>query len=344
MNISTRRLTRRRFCAAAGAAAASASSAAPVASVMTVTGPILPSELGVTLTHEHVIADLRPQVERRPGDYDREDAVRTCLPYLKELRGAGCQTIVEPSPLLVRRDVEALRILSEKSGVQIICSTGVYGALDGRFVPGYAREWSAEQLAERYVRELRHGVKETGVHPGFIKSGVNRETPLPPLERKLVRAAAMAAKTSGRPMGVHTGPAAPVFEQLDLLESAGLPLSRYVWIHAHVEKDGAKMRELARRGVWVSFDGINPENPETLRRILDGVEAMAEAGLLGNTLVSQDAGWFQPGQSSQEKFRGYTSIFTEFLPRLRERGFGQAGIDQLLVENPRRLLQGVRPA
>ena len=51
--------------------------------VQTVTGPVPASELGVTLIHEHVVADLRAPADREEGDYDVEDAERVVLPYLE---------------------------------------------------------------------------------------------------------------------------------------------------------------------------------------------------------------------------------------------------------------------
>ncbi len=306
--------------------------------IAAVTGSILPEELGTTLVHEHIIADLRPPGERKPDDYKRDHAIETCLPFLNDLRGAGCRTVVEPSPILVRRDPEALRILSDESGLQIIASTGVYGAIGGRFVPSYAHTETAEQLADRYVREIQQGIGESGIRAGFIKSGVNPTSPLTPIERKLVRAAALAQRRTGLALGIHSGPAAPVLDELEILETAGIDRSRFVWIHAQGEKDLSTVLRIARRGVWISYDGINPRNAEATNWILKGVREMAEEGLLDRVLISQDAGWYQPGKTDQKEFRGYTGLFDDFLPQLRQTGFGQAEIDQLLIENPRRML------
>ena len=332
-------VNRREFCRGVTAATvALGGNAAPPPRITTVTGPTLAEELGTTLVHEHIIADLRPLGERNRDDYNRDHAIETCLPYLRELREAGCHTVVEPSPMLVRRDPGALRILSEESGLQIICSTGIYGAIGGRFVPSYAHTETAKQLADRYVREIRQGIAETNVRAGFIKSGVNPTTPLPSIERKLVRAAALAQKSTGAALGIHSGPAAPLLEELEILEVVGVRLSRFVWIHAQAERDRATVLRIARRGVWISYDGINPQNPEAVNWIVECVIEMGRAGLLERVLISQDAGWYQPGKACQEDFRPFTGLFTDFLPKLRQNGFGQSEIDRLLIENPRRML------
>ncbi len=309
--------------------------------VQTVTGPVPASDLGVTLVHEHVVADLRAPGERKPGDYNREDATSKALPHLKELRAAGCRTLVEITPIHIGRDPLALRRLSELSGLQIVAATGIYGAAQQKFIPGYAREESAEQLAARFIREIREGIEPEGIRPGIIKTGVNTAVPLPEIERKLVRAAALAHKATGVTIASHTGPGAPALEQLRLLEGEGVAPGAFIWVHAQGEKDHELHRQMARRGAWVEFDGIGPKSVEWH---VECVRLMADAGLLSRVLLSQDAGWYRPGETGGGSYRGYTFFFTDFLPRLRKAGFGDSEIEQLLVRNPASALAGGAPA
>jgi phosphotriesterase-related protein len=321
----------------AGPALAQEAAASPGGMVHTVAGPIAVSELGVTLMHEHIVTDLRDPAERQPGDYDRDEAVRAALPHLEALRKAGCRTLVEITPIHIGRDPEALRLLAEKSGLHIVCATGIYGAAKQRFIPEYAREESAEQLAERYVREFHDGIGDSGIKPGIIKTGVNAATPLPDVERKLVRAAALAHKQTGLAVASHTGPGAPALEELEILASAGVNPKAFIWVHAQSEKDHAIHRSVAQAGAWVEFDGVGPKSIDWH---LECVRAMAEAGLLHRTLVSQDAGWYRPGEPGGGNYRGYTLLLEEFVPRLRESGFSGEQVDQLLVKNPAAALSG----
>ncbi|MEZ5396348.1 MAG: hypothetical protein R2724_26590 [Bryobacterales bacterium] len=68
-------MTRRGFLVSTVAVAA-----AQPRAVQTVIGPVSPSALGLTLMHEHVVTDLRDIADRRPEDYDREDAIAVSLP------------------------------------------------------------------------------------------------------------------------------------------------------------------------------------------------------------------------------------------------------------------------
>jgi phosphotriesterase-related protein len=300
-------------------------------SVNTVTGPTPASELGVTLMHEHIITDLRAPAERKQGDYDAEEAFRVALPKLRELKQAGCATLVEITPLHIGRDAATLARLARESGLHIICATGIYGAANQRFIPEYAGSASAEDLAAKYVSEIRSGIEGTGIRPGIIKTGVNRETPLPVIEKKLVRAAALAGKATGLAVASHTGPAAPALEEIEIAAAAGLDPGRLIWVHAQSEKDHALHRKVAEAGAWVEFDGVGPQSIDWH---VECVRMMADAGLLHRTLVSQDAGWYRPGPDGGSKYRGYAMLFEEFLPRLRQGGFGDNEIDRLMVENP----------
>ena len=325
-------MTRRGFLAIAAGTAA-----AQERTVQTVTGPVAASQLGLTLMHEHVVTDLRDIADRRPEDYDRDDAIAVCLPRLRDLQASGARTLVEPTPLHIGRDLEALRELSLRSGLRIVGSTGIYGAANRRFIPEYAQTESAEQLAERYLREIVGGVGPNRVKPGLIKTGVNKGTPLPAIERKLVRAAALAGAQSRLTVASHTGPGAPALEELEIVQIAGLAPERFIWVHAQNERDHALHRRMAGEGVWVEFDGLSPKSADWH---LECLRSMAEAGLLGKTLLSQDAGWYRPGPERGSKYREYGFLLREFVPRMLREGFQRGDLDRLLVENPARALAG----
>ncbi|NJM26404.1 MAG: phosphotriesterase, partial [Bacteroidia bacterium] len=63
--------------------------------VMSVLGPVDSESLGVTLIHEHVMADFIGADKTGPHRYDVDEVVKVVLPYLQELKQAGCHTFVE---------------------------------------------------------------------------------------------------------------------------------------------------------------------------------------------------------------------------------------------------------
>lgn len=324
-------MTRRDLLAAAGSLLLGQ---AQEGQIQTVTGPVAPAELGLTLMHEHVLVDFIGADKASLDRYEWTEVIKVVQPFLQKAYELGCRTVVECTPAYLGRDVRLLQQLSQGTGLRILTNTGYYGAVDGKFIPEHARTDSVDQLAQRWISEFRFGIDGTRIKPAFIKIGVDG-APLPEMNRKLVRAAAVAHKATGLPIHQHSGSGAAALEALDLLKEQRVPSHAFVWVHAQAEKDTALHRQVADRGAWVEFDGISPE---TIDQHVELVKNMTAVGLLGRVLVSQDAGWYHVGEPGGGTFRTWETLFTEFLPALRKTGFNQAGEHRLLVQNPRQAL------
>jgi len=279
---------------------------------------------GSILVHEHILVDFIGADLIHPTRYDRDEVFRVALPKLLELKPWGCVRLLECTPAFIGRDPVLCQRLAEASGIEIWTNTGIYGAANHKYVPAFARSATAGQLARRYIREWEQGVD--GVRPRFIKTGVNRG-PLDELDRKLVRAAALACRETGLTIASHTGDGKAALEQLEILDETCVPPRKFVWVHAQNERDHRIHQQVAEAGAWVEFDGIQET---TLQWHLECVRRMAEAGLLHRVLVSQDAGWYHVGEPGGGNYRGYTYLYAEFLPRLEP-----DWIEPLLVRNPR---------
>jgi phosphotriesterase-related protein len=275
------------------------------------------------LVHEHVMVDFIGADRIRPGRYDPDEVFRTAKPKLEEVKQLGCRRLLECTPNFLGRDAGLMARLADAVEMEIWTNTGIYGAVNHKHVPRFARQESAEQLARRWIAETRNGVN--GVKPRFIKTGVNKG-PLHRLDRKLVRAAAITCRETGLTIASHTGDGAAALEQVEIVVSEKAGPSKFVWVHAQSEKDHTVHEEVARSGAWVEFDGVGPKSADWH---LECVRFMAERKLLGRTLISQDAGWYQVGEPAGGDYRGYTYIYTDFLPRL-EPGW----VRQLMVDNP----------
>jgi len=330
-----RRAFLRRLAGVSLAAAVSACASRPGADepwLMTVKGKLPARDLGLTLTHEHALANFQPYEEwlRAPRRYDRQEVVRKVLPHLQRIAALGCRSFVDVTAVGLGRDPWLLRELAEASSLHILTATGNYAAFDYRFLPGYVRDESVEKLAARWTGEFAHGIEGSDIRPGVIKLGFNGGS-LSDVERKLIRAAAVAHRATGLTIGAHTGPALAAYEQLAELQAAGVHPSAWIWIHAQNETDPARYDDAARRGAWISLDGVSPES---VVLHVERVTRLRDAGLLHRVLVSQDAGWYSVGEPGGGNFRPYDTVFTEFIPALRARGFTQREVDQIFVENP----------
>jgi phosphotriesterase-related protein len=273
------------------------------------------------LVHEHVLVDFVGADRIRPGRYDREEVLRIARPKLEQVQRLGCVRLLECTPNYLGRDPELLARLSDAVGIEIWSNTGLYGAANHKFVPAFVRYETAEQLAKRWISECREAWR-----PRFIKTGVNRG-PLHEIDRKLARAAAITSRQTGLTIASHTGDGAAALEQLEIIMGEGVAPEKFVWVHAQNERDHGIHEKVARAGAWVEFDGIGPK---TATLHLECVRFLAAKGLLKRTLISQDAGWYHVGEPGGGQFRGYTYLYTDFLPML-----DPPQVPILMVDNPR---------
>jgi phosphotriesterase-related protein len=302
--------------------------------VMTVTGPVNPFELGPVLPHEHVMVDFIGADKIQPGRYNPDEVFNTVLPYLKNLKAAGCNAMGECTPDFLGRDPLLLKRLSETTGLKIITNTGLYGAAAHKYLPAYVETSSPEQLAERWTGEYRNGISDTGIRPGFIKSGVDKG-PLSNLQKKIVRAAALTSKETGLPVWIHTGDGAAALEEAAILKSEGVFLGKYTWVHAQNEKDLSIHEQLAKAGAFISLDGLSKNSAEDY---ISRLTFLKEKSLLQQVLLSHDAGWYHVGEPGGGNFRDYNFLWTTFIPMLKEKGFTEQDIRKLTVSNPARAL------
>jgi len=300
--------------------------------VFTVTGALPVDEMGVTLQHEHLLVDFIGADSTGYHRWERDEVVEVMLPHLLALKKEGCETFIDPTPAYLGRDPLLLKELSLKSGLNIITNTGYYGAVEDQYIPAHAWDETFQQLACRWISEFENGIEGTGIKPGFIKIAVDRKVPLSEIDTKLVKAAAEAHRKTGLTIVSHTGYGERAFEQLAILEKNKVAPDAFVWVHAQhgTKEDHIKA---ARLGAWVSLDNAK-DREGRLEEFVTRLTYMKENDLLHRVLISHDAGWYRPGEENGGKIRGYTYIFTTLIPALKQNGFTEAEINQLMETNP----------
>ena len=298
--------------------------------INTVMGPVSIDSLGLTLIHEHILVDFIGADQTGYHRWDRDSVVAKMLPFLLRVKKRGINTLFECTPAYLGRDPLLLKELSQNSGIQLITNTGFYGAVGDKFVPAFAFNESADSLARIWIKEFEEGIEETGIKPGFIKIAVDPDSTLSAIDEKILRAAILTHKETGLTLVSHTGPDAPAFAQMKILKEEGLSLEAWVWTHAQNGTDAGRIRA-AQQGAWISIDNIQRH---LIGRSISQVKALQTAGLLHRVLISHDAGWYRPGEPKGGKVRGYTDIFTHFIPALKAEGFSEEEIDLLLIKNP----------
>lgn len=306
------------------------SSAASDSFVMTVSGKVDTSALKFTLTHEHVLVDFIGADKIVPGRYKVQEVIDIALPHLMAVKKNGCNTFIDCTPAFIGRDVNLLKTLAEKTGLNIITTTGYYGAAKEKYVPAFAYRETAEQLAKRWINEWKNGIDGTDIRPGLIKTGVDN-APLTEVQRKLIKAAAITHLATGLTIGIHTGNGAAADEQLAILQENGVHPSARIWIHAQSEPEKTFHIRSAQRDSWISFDGVNAQS---LDMHIDFILSMKQEGLLKNVLVSHDSGWYHVGEPNGGTFNHYNTIFTSLIPALKAKGFSDNEIKLIFEINP----------
>ena len=298
--------------------------------IMTVNGLIDSQKMGFTLTHEHVMADFIGAEKFSKSRYNSDEVFATALPFIKDIKAKGVDTFIDCTPAYLGRDAEILKRLSDATGINMLTTTGYYGAVNEKFVPKHAYGESAQQLADRWTNEWNKGIEGTSIKPGLIKTSTDKG-PLTPIQRKLIQAAAITHLSTGLTIAVHSGNGDAAFEQLEILKEQGVSPSARIWVHAQNETNKEMHIRAGKLKTWVSFDGVNPD---TLQTNLDHLKTMKENNLLEQVLVSQDSGWYNVGDPKGGNFKPYTCVITQFIPLLHENGFTQNEIDLIFKKNP----------
>jgi len=214
--------------------------------IMTVRGPIGPTELGFTSMHEHILVDLAKCYRERfqkmlPGSTQfpdgpftmedrstlrhamlmssenlRLDDEATAAGEVTDFKGAGGSAIVETGAPGIRtwEDVVAFRRISEQTGVHIVACTGLY-AEDSW--PERFRDLTQDQYADFVRGEITNGIGDSGIRPGQIKVAYEGSTES---ADAYLRAAAGVSRESGLSLQVHVG----LTLSNDLMRSSFLPL------------------------------------------------------------------------------------------------------------------------
>jgi len=309
-----------------------------MAHVQTVLGPIDPSDLGFTLPHEHTQIALWHVRDR--WDYwqlTRDEPV--ILSELARYKDAGGSALVDLTVDGVGRDPDWLVALSRQSGLHIVMGSGWYR--DAYYPPELPVDRrTVDWLADAIVREATDGVGSSGVRPGIIGEIGTDKPWVTAREERVHRAAARAARRTGQAITTHAVMSPVGLDQLTIFESEGMDPSRVVIGHADSYPVLDHHLAIVERGASVEFDflgmSFTPAERHGEPRVVELLCDLLARGHAGRILLSQDVCHDQ--QLTRYGGNGYTYLSQTFLPRLREAGVGEDEIDQMTVQNPRRLL------
>lgn len=338
--------------------------------VQTVLGTVDPATLGMTTTHEHIFIDFvcmyTPPTEasvKHLGEepvsmenlgWVRYDPFRnidnlelmdeeTAIDEISIFRKVGGGTIVDATTIGIGRDPLALARVARSTGVNIVMGAGYYVDI---VHPSDMDDKPEDDITQQIIDELTTGVGTTGVKAGIIGE-LGCSWPLTENERKVLRAGARAQQATGAGILIHPGrnPAAP-FEILDILVDAGADIGRVIM--GHLDRtifESEILLKLAKRGSMLEYDLFGWETSNYSLgsadiihdgQRLDYVQLLIDAGHLMQIVLAQDV--FCKSRTAKYGGYGYGHLIENIVPRMRKRGIPHEHIQQIMIENPARIL------
>ena len=320
--------------------------------IQTVTGNIQKNELGRCLAHQHI-------VEGAPGWDNILGANQQPYCFMDEsvqvLTDArerfGLQTIVDATTADRGRNPQFLKEVSQRSGVNVIASTGYYTEKAGasNYFAVRMRFGNAEQeVYDMMHADITKGMRGTDIKAGVIKvaTGYGEITPY---EDMFLRVAAAVSRDTGCAIISHTERGTMHLEQAKRLKEYGASPDRIMIGHLNNCDNIDELMQLAEEGVYLGFDrmglvglsGITPEN-----RRLALITGLAAAGYSDRIVLAHDSiirmlgsSLEYPAETAKRlKDWNFVHIFENILPALQKMGVSEEITESFVNANPARLL------
>ena len=316
--------------------------------VNTVLGPIDGSRLGRTLMHEHIFV-LSPEIEKTADEWDDAVQQARAVTKLRELKAHGIDTLVDLTVVGLGRYIPRVAAIARQvPEINVVAATGVYTYNE---VPMYFHFrgpgtilGGPEPMVDLFLREIEEGIGESGVRAGILKCASDRPGITPGVDRVL-RAVARAHRSTGVPITTHT-PTPPEpwgLEQQRIFKEEGVDLTRVVIGHSGGTVNTDYHLQLLENGSYLGFDHFGLPGI-TLEERVDAVARLCARGYAERIVLSHDAmcfvDWFPRSIMDASQQWRWTYISEEVLPVMRARGVSDDDVTRMLIDNPRRILEG----
>jgi phosphotriesterase-related protein len=281
---------------------------------------------GPILAHEHLQIDLSHNkgLDNVFGPEEEPDIVAD-LKLTAERH--GLTGVADLSPVGGGRNVKALARISRNTGVAVVASTGYYWEP----VPDVVAEASEDRLVEIMTAEIETGDYRCGV----IKVGTFEDS-FGAATKKLFCAAARTSRATGAPVITHTEQPYHAPWHVEVLQSAGMDMSRALISHLHKYETIDQIKRVADTGAFIGIDQIGFARGMTMPQMADVAVSCVKAGFIDHIIISSDMA--RKSRFLKNGGTSYTTVFAVFLDLLRERGVTEGQINTLLHANPRSLL------
>ena len=304
-------------------------------------------DLGVTLMHEHVFIMTTEIMENYPegwGDGAKREA--DAIVRLNELKSRGVDTIVDLTVVGLGRYIPRIARIAAATELNIVVATGLYTYNDVpmhfHYLGPGAPLGGPEPMVDMFVRDIEHGIADTGVKAAILKCATDEPGLTSGVERVL-RAVAQAHRQTGVPISTHTHAGTRRgLEQQRIFAEEGVDLGRVVIGHSGDTTDIAYLEELIAEGSYLGMDRFGVDAILSFEDRVNTVATMCERGHADRMVLSHDASCYfdaLPEATLPVALPNwhYLHIHDDVLPALRRRGVSEEQLTTMLVDNPRRI-------
>jgi phosphotriesterase-related protein len=313
--------------------------------VNTAKGAVETADLGVTLMHEHVFIMTTEIMENYPeswGDGTRREA--DAIERLNELKSRGVDTIVDLTVVGLGRYIPRIARIAAATELNIVVATGLYTYHDVPMFFHYrgpgAPLGGPEPMIEMFVRDIEHGIADTGIKAAILKCATDEPGVTRGVERVL-RAVAAAHRQTGVPISTHTHAASRRgLEQQAIFAEEGVDLTRVVIGHSGDTTDIGYLEELIAGGSYLGMDRFGVDAFLGFEDRVNTVATMCERGHADKMVLSHDASCYfdaLPEETLPIALPNwhYLHIHNDVIPALKQRGVTDEQLATMLVDNPR---------
>lgn len=307
--------------------------------IMTVTGPILPEQLGFCQCHEHLMIRKGISYEKNP-DLCMESIEKSSQETAEYARLGG-NTLIDAQPGGCCRMECSLCDISKRTNIFIIASTGFHKL---SFYPD--NHWifnsSYETILQHFLHELTQGMyTDTDIErkpdfitsrAGIIKTALDTEG-LTSRYQKLFKAAAQASIQTDVPLMVHIEQGSEPLILLTYLLELGVNPHRIIFCHMDrsIEPDEYYTKVLEKE-IFLEFDTIGRFKYHSDKEEIQLIRHLLSLGYEDQLLISLDTTRARL-KSYSPKGIGLGYLLTDFIPMMSKAGITFSQIYKLTIHN-----------
>lgn len=305
--------------------------------IETVTGVLRQKVSGNILMHEHIACVSNDMIHTFGEKWiDKDLLIEYASKVLQDLKHRyNIEMVVDGTPIDSGRDIRVLKEVSEKSGVNIVASTGLYS-----YQSMITANRDEKEIASWFLEEFENGMEGINIKPGFLKCACDDFGITLDNEKRIGAMGRVQAKT-GLPLYLHSfHQNDTTYKALKILENRGANPEKTVVGHVGLRAELKYLKDIIKAGYYICIDQCHIV-PTEADKIGKTFVLLCEAGLTDKILLSNDACIYSDFGSGGKVFveknqipETWGYIFEEIYFKFLQYGGNQAIWDKIMRDNP----------